>query len=270
MAVVTRDLKSPTADLHRLWVLETRPDPGEAPLAPLLPRGTGFPPFPRTRRRAMRARALARALLAALTPAELLRRAAPEPEPDADFGGPDAPGPGAGTTRAGDVAVLLWEDTYETGVDGKPTTVVIDLQDGEPNDVSVNTLRALSADVAAAASSSPRIERAPAAWERPRAALVDEVHSAPSTDVIVTSPCLLPNSRTTCVGRSRPRSPRTCFWRATARTSGTLRLRRRTCRQPGAGPGVGGRRRPERRHDVRAGRRCARWWRRPPTRASTT
>ena len=96
-------------------------------------------------------------------------------------------------TRAGDVAVLLWEDTYEAGVDGKPMTVVIDLQDGEPNDVSVNTLRALSADVAAAAFVEPEDWAGPGAWERPRAALVDEVHSAPSTDVIVTSPCCSPN-----------------------------------------------------------------------------
>ena len=141
----------------------------------------------------MRARFPARALLAALTLLGLASRGAGSLSPTLTSEDPMRLDLELNVTRAGDVAVLLWEDTYETGVDGKPMTVVIDLQDGEPNDVSVNTLRALSADVAAAAFVEPADWAGPGAWERPRAALVDEVHSAPSTDVIVTSPCCSPN-----------------------------------------------------------------------------
>jgi len=144
----------------------------------------------------MRARFPARALLAALTLLGLASRGAGSLSPTLTSEDPMRLDLELNVTRAGDVAVLLWEagvDTYEAGADGKPMKVVIDLQDGEPNDVSVNTLRALSADVAAAAFVEPEDWAGPGAWERPRAALVDEVHSAPSTDVIVTSPCCSPN-----------------------------------------------------------------------------
>ena len=121
----------------------------------------------------MRARFPARALLAALTLLGLASRGAGSLSPTLTSEDPMRLDLELNVTRAGDVAVLLWEDTYETGVDGKPMTVVIDPQDGEPNDVSVNTLRALSADVAAAAFVEPADWAGPGAWERPRAALVD-------------------------------------------------------------------------------------------------
>ena len=111
----------------------------------------------------MRARAPgARALLAALTRLGLASRGAGSLSPTLTSEDPMRLDLELNVTRAGDVAVLLWEDTYETGVDGKPMTVVIDLQDGEPNDVSVNTLRRSARTSPPRRSSSPRIGRAPA------------------------------------------------------------------------------------------------------------
>ena len=135
----------------------------------------------------MRARFPPRALLAALTLLGLASRGAGSLSPSLTSEDPMRLDLEMNVTRAGDVTVLVWEDTYEEGVDGEPMTVVIDLATGDPNALSVTTLQSLSADVAAAAFVEPSDWAGPGAWTRPRAALVDEVHHEPSTDVVVTS-----------------------------------------------------------------------------------
>ena len=141
----------------------------------------------------MRARFPPRALLAALTLLGLASRGAGSLSPSLTSEDPMRLDLEMNVTRAGDVTVLVWEDTYEEGVDGEPMTVVIDLATGDPNALSVTTLQSLSADVAAAAFVEPSDWAGPGAWTRPRAALVDEVHHEPSTDVVVTSACCSPN-----------------------------------------------------------------------------
>ena len=141
----------------------------------------------------MRARFPPRALLAALTLLGLASRGAGSLSPSLTSEDPMRLDLEMNVTRAGDVTVLLWEDTYEEGVDGEPMTVVIDLATGDPNALSVTTLQSLSSDVAAAAFVEPSDWAGPGAWTRPRAALVDEVHHEPSTDVVVTSACCSPN-----------------------------------------------------------------------------
>ena len=145
------------------------------------------------RARSMRARFSARALLTALTLLSIASRGAGSLSPTLTSEDPLRLDLELNVTRAGDVTVLLWEDTHEEGVDGKPMTVVIDLQNGNPNAPSVNALRSLSANVAAAAFAEPTDWAGPGSWTRPRAALVDEVHHDPSTDVVVSSPCCSPN-----------------------------------------------------------------------------
>ena len=77
----------------------------------------------------MRARFPARALLAALTLLGLASRGAGSLSPTLTSEAPMRLDLELNVTRAGDVTVLLWEDTFEAGVDGngKPMTVVIDL-----------------------------------------------------------------------------------------------------------------------------------------------
>ena len=109
------------------------------------------------RARSMHARFSARALLTALTLLSIASRGAGSLSPTLTSEDPLRLDLELNVTRAGDVTVLLWEDTHEEGVDGKPMTVVIDLQNGNPNAPSVNALRSLSANVAAAASKATRL-----------------------------------------------------------------------------------------------------------------
>ena len=145
------------------------------------------------RARVMRVRLSVRAVLAALSLLSLASRGAGSLSPTLTSEDPMRLDLELNVTRAGDITVLVWEDTYEGGVDGEPMTVVIDPQDGDPDAESVTTLRSLSAEVAVAAFVEPTDWAGPGAWTRPRAALVDEVHHEPSTDVVVTSPCCSPN-----------------------------------------------------------------------------
>ena len=93
-------------------------------------------------------------------------------------------------TRPGDITVLLWESGYETGVGGEPMTVVVDTTTGDPNAVSMTTLRNLSASVATRAFAE---QAGNPAWVRPRAALVDEIHSDAATQTVFSSACCSPN-----------------------------------------------------------------------------
>ena len=99
-------------------------------------------------------------------------------------------------TRAGDVTVVLWENTWELGVGGRPTTLTMAVATGEPDTSSVDRLKSLAASTAAAAFTAPVGWDATVngAWFAPRAALIDDESSLnPVTDFIAATTCCSPN-----------------------------------------------------------------------------
>ena len=88
----------------------------------------------------MRARFPPRALLAALTLLGPASRGAGSLSPSLTSEDPMRLDLEMNVTRAGDVTVLVWEDTYEEGVAGEPMTVVIDLATGWRNEADLDAV----------------------------------------------------------------------------------------------------------------------------------